>query len=69
MPNELVVSDELKQFVEEVLAKNNISLKSKIEYGSGSEIGDGYISKTFAVVVTDEEKSLHLFLKTPLGLT
>ncbi|GJQ78457.1 hypothetical protein Trydic_g11576 [Trypoxylus dichotomus] len=69
MSSETEISDELKRFVEEILATNGFPLTSKIEYGVGSEVGDGYTSKTFTVDITTDGKSLHLFLKTPLGLS
>lgn len=69
MSNAFVVPDDIKQFAEEIIAKNDLQPSAKIDYGPGADLGDGYMSKTFIVDVSDGDKSLHLFLKVPLGLS
>lgn len=64
--HEFAISDEIKTFVTEILSKNNFAPTSEIKYYPGSEVGEGYGSKTIAVDITDETKSLNLFLKCPL---
>lgn len=68
MSDHIEIDEETKQFVYDILSKNNFKSTSEIEYTSGSQVGDGYGSKTIAVDVKDGDRSLHLFLKCALNV-
>lgn len=66
MSDQLAISNEIKAFVQGILSEKLFDSTAEIKYFPGSEIGDGYGSKTLAVNINDETKSLHLFLKCAL---
>lgn len=61
-------SDEVNEFIKEIILRNGLNLSSSVKYGPGAEVGEGYNSKTFTVHVKDENDELHLFIKTLSGL-
>lgn len=69
MSEEKPVEDNVKTFINKIVEKYNLDPNAKISYNPGSEIGDGFMSKTYAVDITDTNESLHLFLKCALNLT
>lgn len=66
MASNVDIEDEAKKLVLSIISENNFNLKCDINYFDGSEAGDGYGSKTMAVDIKDDEKTLHLFLKCAL---
>lgn len=66
MSEKIQIDEETKQFVQEILSKNNFSPACEVKYFPGSEVGDGFGSKTIGVDVSEGEKSLNLFLKCAL---
>ncbi|KAI4467391.1 hypothetical protein MML48_2g00009471 [Holotrichia oblita] len=69
MSEETPVEDNVKTFIDNIVKKYNLDTDAKIAYNRGSEIGDGFMSKTYAVDINDTKESLHLFLKCALNLT
>lgn len=67
MCDDLGVTGEIKAFVLDVLTKNGFGPTTcEIKYFAGSALGDGYGSKTLGVDITEDTRSLHLFLKCAL---
>lgn len=68
MQNSLLISDEVCGLIKEIITKNGLNPSSHIEYGQAGEIGEGYNSRTITINIRDENKELHLFLKTQSDL-
>ncbi|KAI4467392.1 hypothetical protein MML48_2g00009470 [Holotrichia oblita] len=69
MSAEITVEDNVKTFIDNIVRKYNLNTDAKIVYKRGSEIGDGFMSKTYAVDISDTKESLHLFLKCAINVT
>lgn len=59
------VTKDVEELVSTIIAENDFSKSSKINYHSGSQPGEGFVSKTYAVDIVDGEKTLNIFLKGP----
>lgn len=66
--NNVNVSSQVRDLVTKIISENGFKLSSQITYFEGSQPGDGYATKTLIVKITDDEKSLSVFLKCPLDL-
>lgn len=66
MSSELEIDVEVTQFVEKLIGEKDFTKLVNIKYQPGSETYDGFTSKTYTVDISDEKKSLHLFVKVPL---
>ncbi|GJQ78464.1 hypothetical protein Trydic_g11581 [Trypoxylus dichotomus] len=69
MSEEISVPDNVKEFIDGLVKKYNISASTEITYNRGSEIGDGFMSKTYAVDINDSKQPLNLFLKCALDIS
>ncbi|GJQ78459.1 hypothetical protein Trydic_g11577 [Trypoxylus dichotomus] len=68
MSEEISVPDNVKEFINDLVKKCNLNPSAKIIYNPGSEIGDGFMSKTYTVDINDSEQSLNVFLKCALDI-
>ncbi|KAK9703406.1 Ecdysteroid kinase-like family [Popillia japonica] len=67
---EMAVDDNVKSFINNLVQKYNLGTDAKIVYKPGSEIGDGFMSKTYAVDIGDTNEILlpRLLIKLALSL-
>lgn len=68
MSAEMAVDDNVKSFINNLVQKYNLDTDAIIVYKPGSEIGDGFMSKTYAVDIDDTNEVLHLFLKCAINV-
>ncbi|GJQ78465.1 hypothetical protein Trydic_g11582 [Trypoxylus dichotomus] len=68
MSEEVSIPDGVREFVKKLIEKYNLS-SPKITYTRGSNLAEGLMSKTYGVDISDDNKSLRLFLKFPLDVT
>ncbi|GJQ78462.1 hypothetical protein Trydic_g11580 [Trypoxylus dichotomus] len=68
MFEEVSAPDNVKECINSLVKKSNLNPSAKIIYNSGSEIGDGFMSKTYTVDINDSEQSLNVFLKCALDI-
>ncbi|KAI4467402.1 hypothetical protein MML48_2g00014039 [Holotrichia oblita] len=64
------VDQNLANIITEIIQKYKLDPKSKINYDMGSNDGEGYLSRSLSVSITDEEKdTLNLFIKSALDIS
>lgn len=64
------VDQDIASIIEEIIQKNKLSPKSKIYYDMSGNTGEGNLSRSFSVSITDEGKdSINLFIKTALHIS
>lgn len=68
MSEEISVAENVKEFVNSLVKKYNLSTAANITYNRGSELGDGFMSKTYAVDIGDDIEKINLFLKCSLNI-
>lgn len=63
MSAEIAVGVDAENLINRVINKCELKDVSEIKYLPGSQAGDGYMSKTFAVEILNGKEAFHLFLK------
>nr|XP_022920834.1 uncharacterized protein LOC111429216 [Onthophagus taurus]XP_022920835.1 uncharacterized protein LOC111429216 [Onthophagus taurus] len=53
----------VKRAIDDIIANENFASPPTIKISPGSQIGDGYASKTLAIEIKDTEKTINLFVK------